>query len=91
MRNNNLLVDASKFIDLTIGNICAVEFKSKDLERMGYKPIIQRVISERHEMNETYCIMLEIEKVNDRYSFVNEFKNQDNIANFEKGLNKLKL
>jgi len=87
MTNKNLLVDASKFIDLTRGNICAVELTSANLERMGYKPIIQRVISERHEMNETYCIMLEVEKVNNRYSFVNEFKNQTNITNFEKGLN----
>jgi len=87
MTNKNLLVDASKFIDLTRGNICAVELTSANLKKMGYNPIIQRIVSERYEPKEMYCIMLEVEKVNNRYSFVNEFKNQTNITNFEKGLN----
>jgi len=85
--DNNLFVDASKFIDLTRGNICAVELTSANLEKMGYNPIIQRMVSERYEPKEMYCILLQVEKVNDKYSFVNKFKNQTNITNFETGLN----
>jgi len=85
--DNNLFVDASKFIDLARGNICAVELTSANLEKMGYNPTIQRIISERYEPKEMYCILLQVEKVNDKYSFVNKFKNQTNITNFETGLN----
>ena len=89
--NGNLFVNAEKFMNWTKGNLCGVELTNKELLKIGYSTLIVQDKTDKYEIYETYCILLEIELCDGKYSFVNQHKNESNMKNFQKGLNQLKL
>ena len=85
--NGNLFVSASKFMDLTIGNSFAVNLTNQTISEMGYSTLIVEDKTDKYQIYKTYCILLQVELCDGKYSFVNEHKNESNIKNFQKGLN----
>ena len=79
--NGNLFVNAEKFMNWTKGNLCGVELTNKELLKSGYSTLISE-----YEKDE-YCILMQVELIDGKYSFVNQYKNESNMKNFQKGLN----
>ena len=79
--NGNLFVNAEKFMNWTKGNLCGVELTNKELLKIGYSTLISE-----YEKDE-YCILMQVELIDGKYSFVNQYKNESNMKNFQKGLN----